>query len=352
MTNPLANKNKRNQPRKSNKNSQTKSSKSRKSSNNQLTLMVRTAPVAKAPQMRARNVTSQRTMSNGHTVFRSQTCLPISSTANTATAVTSFDLSVGTSAVFPAASNLAKNFDKVKWRRMNLKWVPALPTSAGGSVAMYMDTDRTDVGATTMQLAAQNKGAVLGALWDAATYNIPKQMLRGNEWFTTLQGSSGTENTFASPGRCHVLYTAQPGITYTTATVVGYLLVSYELEFGFPTGSTDSTVPTRRSAAKLRDSSLVSYDEETVRQYENFAAGCEVVPDFYQFLGLFDEEGHLLEHLALRFVPDEESLSLRPSEPKNVTVRKLTGVHPSVRADFVSDFLPNWSLEGTDEMDD
>jgi hypothetical protein len=218
---------------------------------------------------------------------------------------------------------------------------------------MYFDTDRKDVGSTTMQLAAQNKGAVLGALWDSATYNVPKQMLRPNEWFTTLTGS-GEENTFASPGRCHVLYTAQPGLTYSTSTVVGYLLVSYEMEFGFPSASTDTTVPvSRRVREQLRDSSLVVYDEKTVRQYENFAAGCRVVPDFYQFLGLFDEEGRLLEHLCSQFDPDEDSLSLRQSERASRSVRTLTGVLPSVRADVRSDFLShNWRFGGADELDD
>jgi len=217
---------------------------------------------------------------------------------------------------------------------------------------MYMDTDRTDVGATTMQLAAQNKGAVLGAIWDTHNYNVPKGMLRSSEWFTTLKGASGDENTFTSPGRCHVLYTAQPGITYTTSTVVGYLLVSYEMEFGFPSAATDTTVPTRRSHDRLADTSFVSYDSHTVRQYENFAAGCTNVPDFYQFLGLFDEEGRLMEHLALRFDPDQTSLLLQPSKCQDVGVRTLKGVYPSVRADSLLSFPSNWSSSGEDQPDD
>jgi len=217
---------------------------------------------------------------------------------------------------------------------------------------MYMDTDRTDVGATTMQLAAQNKGSVLGALWDTHNYNVPKQMLRSAEWFTTLQGA-GAENTFASPGRCHVLYTAQPGITYTTATVVGYLLVSYEMEFGFPSGAADVTVPTRRTRDVPTDTSFVVYDDLTVRQYENFAAGCREVPDFYQFLGLFDEGGLLRPALARRFDPDEDSLSLRPSATsRTAQVLKLIGVHSPVGADSVFDSFPNWREQGVDELDD
>jgi len=217
-----------------------------------------------------------------------------------------------------------------------------------------MDTDRTDVGATTMQLAAQNKGSVLGALWDSHNYNVSKQMLRSSEWFTTLKGTdTGSENTFTSPGRCHVLYTAQPGITYTTATVIGYLLVSYEMEFGFPTASTDATLPTRRVRDLPRDTSFVTYDEYTVRQYENFAAGCRDIPDFYQFLGLFDEKGLLRPALAARFDPDEDSLRLQPSATqKTAEVIRLIGVHSPVGADSVFDSFPNWREQGVDELDD
>jgi len=217
---------------------------------------------------------------------------------------------------------------------------------------MYMDTDRTDVGATTMQLAAQNKGSVLGALWDSASYTVPKGMLRSSEWFSTLTGS-GNENTFASPGRCHVLYTAQPGITYSTATVVGYLTISYEMEFGFPSAATDTTVPTRRVRDLPSDTSLVTYDDYTVRQYENFAAGCRVMPDFFQFLGLFDKEGRLRPALAERFDPDEDSLTLRPSATEqSARIIRLIGVHSPAGADSVFDSFPNWREQGVDELDD
>jgi len=255
-------------------------------------------------------------------------------------------MTVANTTLFPAAGNLAKNFDKVKFHKVNCKFVPALPTSAGGSVGMYFDTDRTDVGPTSMQELAQNKGSVMGALWDRLTYNCRKDMLRTSEWFTTNKGTvTGTENTFPSPGRVHVHVTSQPGITYTTSTTVGYLLVDYELEFGFPTSSVDATVPTRRLRDQPRDVSFVVYNDRLVRQWRNFSAGCLEAPDFYQFLALFDEEGRLVRSRALAFDPDSEALRLRPSADERhqlslIVVPTVGDSNPFRSASSDTDSLP------------
>lgn len=317
--------------------------------------------------MRTNNIGKIRQMPSGHTRFRSQTCIPVTSTANTAEATLSADLTVANTALFPAAGNLAKNFDKVKFHRVHAKWVPALPTTAGGSVALHFDSDRTDVGPTTMQEAAQNKGCTMGPLWDRLSYNVNKQMLRTAEWFTTNKGSvAGTENTFASPGRMHVHFTAQPGVTYTTAQTLGFLVVEYDLEFGFPSASVDTTVPTRRSRDVTRDTSTCVYNSRLVRQWRNFSAGCLDSPDFYQFLSLFDEEGRLVRSRALRFDPDAESLRLRPSALERnqlslFVVPEVGDTNPFCRADVCSDsydqsstssYPTHWSEEGEDQLDE
>ena len=339
-------------------NKKTKSNKPRKTQN-QLAITVRAAPTAKTERVTSKGHNQTRKMANGHTEFRSATTIPITSTANTASAVVSTDLTVGTASAFPAASNLAKSFDKVKWKALNIRWVPALPTTSGGSVAMYFDTDRTDTGATSMTQAASNKGAVLGPIWDRSSYRCNKQMLRSNEWFTTYRSSTTTttENTFASPGRVHVFYTGQPGITYTTSTVIGYLLLQYTLEFGFPSADSDSTVPTRVSSNRsLRNTDFCTYDERTVKVYENFVAGCEEPPSsIYEFLRYFDLEGKPLYDRLLKFKPDSESLRLRPH--RHVRGGLLTPAFigedtPLITADSEDDLSSYWSDEqGEDEID-
>jgi len=265
--------------------------------------------------MSVNNPASAKMTKSGTTHFRSQTCIPVSSTANTASAVSSNDIVVGNSTLFPQASALAAIHDKVKFHKLKLNWVPALPTTCGGTGVMFFDTDRTDVGPTTMQEAMQNKGARAGPLWAKNTYVCDRKMLRSNEMFSTLSGastSSATNNTFSGPGKVHFFYTSQPGITYTTSTVIGFIIVEYELEFMFPTAKTDTTVPTRRTTERVRDVSSVTYDRDTVMTYQNFQAGCLRDIDFYTFLTLFDKEGRLDVRRAIEYDPDATALSLAP----------------------------------------
>jgi len=211
---------------------------------------------------------------------------------------------------------MAQIHDKVKFHKLKLNWVPALPTTCGGTGVMYFDTDRTDVGPTTMQEAMQNKGARAGPLWAKNSYVCDRKMLRSNEMFSTISGSTAstaaTNNTFTGPGKVHFFYTSQPGITYTTSTVIGFLIVEYELEFMFPTAKTDTAVPTRRFTEQTRDVTSVTYDRDTVLTYRNFLAGCVKPLDFYTFLSLFDSEGVLVNKRAIEYEPDETSLSLAP----------------------------------------
>jgi len=180
---------------------------------------------------------------------------------------------------------------------------------------MFFDTDRTDVGPTTMQEAMQNKGARASALWSPSTYNVDRKMLRSNEMFSTISGTgttAATNNTFTGPGKLHFLYTSQPGITYTTSTVIGFLIVDYELEFMFPSSNVDSVVPTRRLVDQPRDVTSVTYDSKTVAIYHNFVAGCRKSMDFYTFLSFFNEDGTLNYARAIDYGPDSVSLSLQP----------------------------------------
>jgi hypothetical protein len=307
--------------------------------------------------MSVNNPASAKMTKSGSTHFRSQTCIPVTSTANTASAVSSNDIIVGNSTLFPQASALASIHDKVKFHKLRMNWVPALPTTCGGTGVMFFDTDRTDVGPTTMQEAMQNKGARAGPLWAKSTYVCDRKMLRSNEMFSTISGTgtnAATNNTFSGPGKVHFFYTSQPGITYTTSTVIGFLIVDYELEFMFPSAKTDTTVPTRRMLEQVRDVSSVTYDRETVMTYQNFQAGCLRPIDFYTFLSLFDLEGRLNIKRAIEFEPDATALSLAPHtsvSPSNECFRiqrdHVGDLNPVTNTGFsrCPSFTPDWNSE-------
>jgi len=168
-------------------------------------------------------------------------------------------------------------------------------------------------------------------------------MLRSNEMFSTLTGTVATtsENTFSSPGRFHLFATPQPGVTYTTSTTIGFLVIEYELEFMFPSAKVDTTVPTRRLKEQMRDTSFVVYNPEIVDTYQNFRAGCVLEPDFYTFLSLFDGDGNLNRERAMAFQPDSTSLLLNPVTSRVVPTELFT-----IRRPYVGD-LNSGSVSGS-----
>jgi len=184
-------------------------------------------------------------------------------------------------------------------------------------------------------------------------------MLRSNEWFTTYDAETASldENTFPSPGRVHLFATNQVGVTYSTSTTIGYLWVSYEVELGFPSAPTDTTVPARRSASSGRSVDHVCYTDDEVGRYYNFVAGCYPRPSFYDFLSLFQENGEIDMKRASRYDPDEQSLTLvRPfsAQSSNFFVKiKSRERNPFVSsaseadsADEVDKYYAHWTQTG------
>jgi hypothetical protein len=318
---------------KQNQNKTKNNQKSKKTNNpSQINITVKTAPVSAQPRMSVKGVSKTKSNPSGTTSFTSQTCIPINATANTASTTYSALVAVGNGTLFPQAATLSQVHDKVKFHKLRAQWVPSLPTTCGGSVVMYFDTDKSDIGPTSMTEAMQNRGANSGPLWSRQTYNCSRQMLRTGEMFSTLTGSVATapENTFSSPGRFHLFATPQPGVTYTTSTTIGFLVIEYELEFMFPSAKVDTTIPTRRLKEQSRDTSFVVYNPEIVDTYQNFRAGCVIEPDFYTFLSLFDGDGNLDRVKAQAFQPDSTSLLLYPVTSKVVPTELFHIRRPNV----------------------
>jgi len=236
------------------------------------------------------------------------TVIPITMANNTSGVITTQDVVAANATAFPQLSAVVKNFDKISWRRLRVRFAPTLPTTAGGSVGMYFDTDRTDAPPTTITQVMQNKGSRMGATWDRQTLPVTAKQLNGiNKWYSTLIGTDTTkENTFISPGRIHVLVTSLPGVTFTSNTIVGYIHIDFSAELGFPTNPADTTVPSRRIIPRnLIPVNSCMVDPKLVDIYYQFAAGCLPAPDFYTFLACVDPRGVLDISALSRFDPDD-----------------------------------------------
>jgi hypothetical protein len=191
---------------------------------------------------------------------------------------------------------------------------------------MYFDGDRKDAGATSVTDAMQNMNCKTHPTWKEFSYHLTKRQLRSNEMFTTASASTAdanAENTFAGPGRVHLVSTPLTGVTFSTATTIGYLAIDYHAELMFPTNP-QTGVPSRRIKEKFGDSSFIQYDSRHVSAYENFCAGCVNPPDFYTFMGCFTETGDLNYDLATRFSPDIESYNLQQFLTPNLKPNTLS----------------------------
>jgi hypothetical protein len=260
-------------------------------------------------------MTKTQVLANGHTMISGSTVIPINMASNTAGSIMTQDIVAGNATAFPQLAAVVKNYDKISWRRMNVRFAPTLPTTAGGSVGMYFDTDRTDAPPTSITQVMQNKGSRMGATWDRQTLPVPAKQLNGvNKWYSTITGSdTAKENTFISPGRIHTLVTSLPGVTVSASTIVGYLHLDFIAELGFPTNPVDSTVPARRTIPKsLQPVNSCTIEPQLVHAYNFFAAGCMPVPDFYTFIAALRNDGTIDLDALSRFNPD--LLSLRMTE--------------------------------------
>jgi len=130
--------------------------------------------------------------------------------------------------------------------------------------------------------------------------------------FTTAGNTTAdanAENTFQSPGRVHFVSTPLTGVTFSSATTIGYLELDYHAELCFPTNP-QTGVPTRRTRETANELSYAQYDSRHVEAFENFAAGCLHPPNFYEFLGAFDDHGNLVKEKLQHCDPDDESFRL------------------------------------------
>lgn len=291
-----------------------------------MNVRVHTAPVSAMPSIRRNQTPRTRVLQNGHLSVSNSTIIPVSMANNTTGITLSTDTVVGNNSAFPTLGNLSKNFDKIKWHSLRAEYIPAVPTTTGGNVALYFDSDRTDVGPTTVSQALQNKGCIITPVWQKMKYTVPKQMLRPSEWFTTdtdpvaAAPSPQANNTFPSPGRLQLYVTPLLGVTFTTATTVGWVKLDYSVEFGFPSGESAASIPPSR---RIRDQGHpvhhVLYDRRHVAFWKNFQAGCVSPPDFYTFLGCLDASGRVQRHLVARYEPDLQSFeALTPLDTQDL----------------------------------
>jgi hypothetical protein len=179
-------------------------------------------------------------------------------------------INAGIAANFPWLSQVAKNYQRFKWKFLRYIYVPQCPSTTPGSVFIEMRYDWLDSAATTLAQVTATESAVVGNAWfggalspelafgadvsardaicltvDVSRFNQPWYNLRATNDATlntvsltgTATGGNGTlaiasGGTFDPSSRPGVIYYGTNGIT--NALVVGNLYVSYICELADP----------------------------------------------------------------------------------------------------------------------
>lgn len=137
-------------------------------------------------------------------------------------------------------TKLALAYDKFKIRKMHLRWVPSLPVTYGGQVALRWDSDPSKTTADTSLLAVSgDMRAVATAVYNGADNKVMNDQLNRLPQYETFPSTGDTGvATVGSINLAHSSITPPSGVTGVVN--IGYVWMDYEVEFINPSASVNA----------------------------------------------------------------------------------------------------------------
>nr|UHS72293.1 MAG: putative coat protein [Tombusviridae sp.] len=180
------------------------------------------APVARTLKIRKQSKPKQKNIANGVVITHSEMLASVITHGTTLTYnCTSLVANPGRSVMFPWLSTIAANYDKYRFRKLNVSFVTNQATSTAGKVGLGFDYDSTDpVPGDRIEFFALTHH-VEGAVWDSLTLPIPcDKQYRFTNTHTT------TDSKLIDMGQVLVM-TDQ---VVATNSNIGDVIVDYEVE--------------------------------------------------------------------------------------------------------------------------
>jgi len=139
-------------------------------------------------------------------------------------AVPAITVSITSAGNFPWLGKFGDIYDKFCFKSLKITFVPTLPTTTSGSIAIYYDSDESTAPAS-FPAAATNEAALVCPIFEQSSTTIPKHMLSALPWY------SGT-TTSTSPTTQGDILAYHTGITLLNSaaagtTTIGYIMVEY-----------------------------------------------------------------------------------------------------------------------------
>lgn len=145
---------------------------------------------------------------------------------------TSFALNPGQVATFPWLSNVARNFESYRFRKLHFRYETEAPSSLGGTLVMSVDYDSTDPAPLTKQQAMAYRNAVRSAPWEPCCHTSMREDLSKLKSMFVRPGAqpANTDIKLYDVGN---LFVCTQNVT-TASAVCGELYVEYEVELLTP----------------------------------------------------------------------------------------------------------------------
>jgi len=196
--------------------------------------MSKAAPVARTRIVKT-GTPKMMTMRNGDCLIAHREYIQ-DITANTGSPstfqATQFALNPGQVATFPWLSNVAKNFESYRFKKLKFHYETEAPSSLGGSLVQSIDYDATDAAPLTKQQAMAYRNAVRSAPWEPCCHTSAREDMAKQKSYFVRAGALpvGTDIKMYDTGN---LFVCTQNVT-TASAVCGELYVEYEVELLTP----------------------------------------------------------------------------------------------------------------------
>lgn len=148
-----------------------------------------------------------------------------------------YTVNAGSGNAFPWLSQIAANYDRYRFKRLRLVYVPLCPTTEGGRVTMLYDVDSTDPIPLDRQALSNYHCSSEGAPW--ATQYLDCKLSDNSKWYYTDGTSSNslTNNTLNATLDQGQFFAATYAGTSTNSIGEIYALYDVELTDPQPSGA-------------------------------------------------------------------------------------------------------------------
>lgn len=173
----------------------------------------------------------------------------IQSTIATTNGTSVYQVNAGSGNAFPWLSQIAANYDRYRFKRLRLVYIPLCPTTEAGRVTLCYDVDSTDPIPLDRQSISNYHCSSEGAPW--ATQYLDCKLSDNSKWYYT--DASGINTLSTSPLNANLDQGQFFAVTYSgsSSNSVGEIYALYDVELTDPQPSGASMFQTFGNAASV-----------------------------------------------------------------------------------------------------